>query len=108
MTFFNLSQLKIKQVLEGITVKSVSQDNTMLTFFEFEPFSIIPAHKHPNEQITYILEGKMEFTLEGNTKVLSAGEGVVIPSNIEHSAKVLDVQTKAIDTWNPVREDYKM
>ena len=107
MNFFRESDLNTKQVLEGISLRAVSGDETMMTFFKFKPNSIIPSHKHPHEQITYIIEGEMEFTLEGDTKVLKAGDGVVISSNHEHSAKILSKPTKAVDAWYPVREDYK-
>ncbi len=107
MSFFRKSELKEKQVLEGITLRAVSGDKTMMTFFEFEPNSVIPSHNHPHEQITYVIEGEMEFLLERETKVVKAGEGVVIPSNQEHSARILSTPAKAVDAWHPVREDYK-
>ena len=78
----------------------------MMTFFEFEPDAVIPSHKHPHEQITYIIEGEMEFTVEGETRLLKKDDGVVIRSNQEHSARVLDKPAKAVDAWYPVREDY--
>ncbi|MBT9537459.1 MAG: cupin domain-containing protein [Nitrospirae bacterium] len=107
MTFFKESDLKTEQILEGITLKAISGDKTMMTFFEFEPNAVIPSHKHPHEQITYVIEGEMEFTVEGETNVLRKGDGVVIPSNVEHSARVLDKPTKAVDAWYPIREDYR-
>lgn len=106
MNFFKESDLKARQVLEGITLRAVSGDKTMMTFFEFEPNAVIPSHKHPHEQITYIIEGEMEFTVEGETRLLKKGDGVVIRSNQEHSAKILNKPTKAVDAWYPVREDY--
>ncbi len=106
MNFFNESDLKAKQVLEGITLRAVAGDKAMMTFFEFEPNAIIPSHKHPHEQITYVIEGEIEFTVEGETKILKKGDGVVILSNQEHGAKILDKPTKAIDAWHPIREDY--
>ncbi len=106
MNFFKESDLKARQVLEGITLRAVSGDKTMMTFFEFEPNAVIPSHKHPHEQITYVIEGEMEFTVESETKVLKNGDGVVILSNQKHSAKILNKPTKAVDAWYPVREDY--
>ncbi len=108
MNFFRESDLKVRKVLEGITLKAVSGHKTMMTFFEFEPNAIIPIHKHPHEQITYIIEGEMEFTIKGEIRILKKGDGVVILSNQEHSAKILDKATKAIDAWYPIREDYLM
>lgn len=107
MRFFRESDLQTRKVLNGIVLKAVSGDKTMMTFFEFEPNAIIPSHKHPHEQITYVIEGEMEFTVEGETRILKKGDGVVILSNQEHSAKVLDKSTKAVDAWHPIREDYK-
>lgn len=106
MNFFKESDLKARKVLEGITLRAVSGNKTMMTFFEFEPNAVIQPHKHPHEQITYVIEGEMEFTVEGETKVLKAGDGVVIYSNQEHSAKVLNKPAKAVDAWYPIREDY--
>lgn len=104
MNFFKELDLKAKQIIEGITLRAVSGDKTMMTSFEFEPNAIIPSHKHLHEQLTYIIAGEMEFTVEGETKILKAGDGVVILSNQEHSAKILDRATKAVDVWYP--EDY--
>ncbi len=107
MIFFNEKDLKAKQILEGITLRAVSGNNTMMTFFEFASNAVIPSHKHPHEQITYVIEGEMEFTVEGETKILKEGDGVVIFSNQEHSARVLDKPAKAVDAWYPIREDYR-
>jgi len=106
MNFFEKSDLQAKQVLEGITLRAISGNKTMMTFFEFEPNAVIPPHKHPHEQITYVIEGEMEFTVEGETRILKNGDGVVILSNQEHSAKILNKPAKAVDAWYPIREDY--
>jgi quercetin dioxygenase-like cupin family protein len=79
----------------------------MLTFFTFEPEAIVPEHAHPNEQITLVTKGAMEFTLGEETRLLRAGDGVCIPPNAPHRAVVLDEPTEAIDAWNPPRDDYK-
>jgi len=49
----------------------------------------------------------MEFTLNGEIRILKAGDGVVILSNQEHSARILNRPTKAVDAWDPIREDYR-
>jgi quercetin dioxygenase-like cupin family protein len=58
------------------------------------------------DQITHVLEGKLELTVGGETQVAEAGKIVVIPSNIKHSAIALST-CKVIDVFNPVREDYR-
>lgn len=105
MSFFNVKELPKKEVKKGATVCSVFLENLMLTYFEFEPETEIPAHKHPHQQITLILEGEMEFKLGMETKILKSGEGAAVPPNTEHSARSL-TKARVIDAWNPIREDY--
>ncbi len=106
MKFFSESGLPEKNPLGGIRLKAISGDKTMITIFEFDLDAVIPAHRHPHEQITLIVEGELEFTVEGSTRILRQGDGVVIHSNEEHSAKVLKTPARAIDAWYPIREDY--
>jgi len=107
MTFFTVSDLLATEMLPGITRRAVYLDNVMLTFFDFEPGTVVPEHAHPHEQITYVLEGAMVFTLGEETRTLRPGDGVCIPPNVPHSASILDAPTRALDAWHPVREDYK-
>jgi len=45
VNFFKIGELKVKEVMNGITVRSVANKNSMITFFEFAPNSIVPKHK---------------------------------------------------------------
>jgi quercetin dioxygenase-like cupin family protein len=107
MTFFTESDLKKEDVLEGVALRAVWGEKTMMTFFEFQPHATLPPHKHPHEQITYVIEGEIEFTVEGETRTLRKGDGIVILSDQTHSAKVLGRPARAVDAWYPVREDYR-
>lgn len=107
MTFFRVTDLPATEPLPGVMRRAVWLERVMITFFEFKPNAVIPAHEHPHEQITYILEGEMEFTLDQETQRLSAGEGVCIPSGVRHGARILDRRTVVLDAWHPPREDYQ-
>ncbi len=105
--FFRKSDLKAKPVLEGVTLRAVAGDKTMMTFFDLKPQACIPPHRHPHEQISYVLEGEIEFTLEGEAKILRKGDGVVVGADKEHSVRVLDEPALAVDAWYPIRDDYR-
>src|SRR5271170_4453114 len=47
---------------------------------------IVPEHSHHNEQLTYILEGALKFSIDGREIVVHAGEVLCIPSNMPHRA----------------------
>ena len=44
------------------------------------------AHGHANEQIVWMLKGKMEFRLGSEQRVCGQGDVVVIPRGTEHEA----------------------
>ena len=92
--------------VQGCVVRSVSLSGVMMTFMEFEKGTSIPEHRHPHEQITYLVSGRMELWIEGVTHVLRAGDVAAIPSNVPHRALCTE-RCVAIDSWNPIREDYR-
>ena len=104
--YYNLKNMKELVTKQGITIKEVNLDNVMMTFMKFKPNTIIETHKHSNEQITIVIRGRAEFVVNGEKKILSEGEICAIPSNVEHSVKVLDEEAVLYDCWSPIREDY--
>jgi quercetin dioxygenase-like cupin family protein len=107
MSFYTVRDLPSTEMLPGVVRRAVYLEHTMMTFFEFEPGAVIPEHSHPHEQITYVVQGAMEFRLGDETRVLRAGEGACCPPHVPHSAVILDEPTVALDGWYPPREDYK-
>jgi quercetin dioxygenase-like cupin family protein len=65
----------------------------------------VPEHSHPNEQLTYILEGALKFWIDGKEIVVHAGETLCIPSNMPHQAEAL-ADTVDLDVFCPPRADW--
>jgi quercetin dioxygenase-like cupin family protein len=95
-----------KSPLAGFVFKEVHLNNVMITWVEMKPGSILPEHSHPHEQISLVVEGALELTVDGMTRVMRKGDVAIVPSNVKHSGRVLAEQTVAVDAWNPIREDY--
>ena len=54
---------------------------------DFAPGAVAPNHTHPGEEIIYVLEGSLEYQVEGKQPVtLHAGEVLFIPAGTIHSA----------------------
>ena len=52
------------------------------------PGVLAPNHSHPGEEIVYVIEGLLEYQLEGKPPVtLKAGEVLFIPAGTIHSAR---------------------
>ena len=66
---------------------------------------IVPEHSHHNEQLTYILDGALKFSIDGKEIVVHAGEVLCIPSNMPHKAEALE-DTVDLDIFSPPRADW--
>ena len=55
---------------------------------DFDPGVVSPNHTHPGEEIIYVLEGTLEYEVEGQPPVtLKAGDVLFIPAATIHAAK---------------------
>jgi quercetin dioxygenase-like cupin family protein len=55
---------------------------------DIDPGKAAPKHRHPGEEIVYVLEGQMQYQLEGEPPVtLKAGDVLFIPAGVPHTAK---------------------
>ncbi len=66
---------------------------------------IVPEHSHPNEQLAYVLQGALKFTIAGREQVVRAGEVLCIPPNVPHQAEALE-DTLDLDVFVPARADW--
>jgi quercetin dioxygenase-like cupin family protein len=54
----------------------------------FDPGGAFGRHSHPGEEIVYVLEGSLEYEVEGRAPVtLNAGQVLFIPAGTVHAAK---------------------
>jgi quercetin dioxygenase-like cupin family protein len=55
---------------------------------DIAPGVTAPNHKHPGEEIIYVIEGTIVYQLQGQAPVtLKAGDVLFIPTGVVHSAK---------------------
>jgi quercetin dioxygenase-like cupin family protein len=55
---------------------------------DIAPGVLAPNHSHPGEEVAYVIEGVLEYQLEGIPPVtLKAGESLFIPAGMIHSAR---------------------
>jgi quercetin dioxygenase-like cupin family protein len=55
---------------------------------ELDPEAPVFRHKHPGEEIIYVLEGTLEYAIDGQApKTYSAGEALMVPAETPHSVR---------------------
>ena len=67
---------------------SVPGREVIQTRVDFDPGAAFGNHSHPGEEIVYVIEGLLEYQVEGKPPVtLKAGEVLYIPAGTIHAAK---------------------
>jgi len=89
----------------------VNGKKAMLAQVHLKKGCVVPSHSHESEQLSYVVEGALQFLVEdrdgGGARevVVRAGEVLVIPSWVVHSAVALE-DTLDLDIFSPIRQDW--
>ncbi len=86
----------------------LSGEKMTLAQFRFAAGTVLAEHRHENEQFSMVLEGTMEFNIEGNSGPLTveAGQIVYLRPNILHGAKAI-TDAVILDVFSPPRADWE-
>jgi quercetin dioxygenase-like cupin family protein len=106
MELYNLKELNTKEPLPGYRVNFIHSANMTFAHWVIEQNAILPSHSHPHEQVTNVIEGSFQLNIGDEEIVLNPGMVIIIPTNATHSGKAL-TSCKIIDTFYPIREDYR-
>jgi len=106
MPFIDLNKIEPKQMIPGYKAKFIHSKNMTVSYWDTEAGYSLPEHSHPHEQVTSIIQGQFEFTVDGETQTMGPGSVCIIPSNAKHKGTSI-TDCKIIDVFYPVREDYK-
>jgi quercetin dioxygenase-like cupin family protein len=104
--FKDFNSIKPKNIIPGFNARFIHTDSQTLSLVEVEKGASLPTHSHFHAQISKVIEGEFELTVDGISKVCRKGDIAFIESNVEHSGKALTDCT-ILDIFTPVREDYK-
>ena len=74
--FGTFAALLEEQLSENISRRILSGKQAMIVWWSIGAGVHVEPHSHPNEQIAWILKGKMEFRLGSEQRVCSAGDVV--------------------------------
>jgi quercetin dioxygenase-like cupin family protein len=101
-----INDVEERALIPGTRVRFVHSERMTVAHWHFDPGIDLPEHSHPHDQITNILEGEFELTVDGVPEILSAGHYRVIPPDAVHSGRSITA-CKILDVFSPVRDDYR-
>src|SRR5262249_58101543 len=103
--YSSLAALPEERVTDKISRRLVAGEQGMIVWWSMKAGAHAAAHKHPHEQIFWMLKGKMEFRLGQERRICGPGDIAVIPGGVEHEAWFPE-DTEVIDVFSPPREDF--
>jgi quercetin dioxygenase-like cupin family protein len=106
-SFWKPEDIGTKVLAPGVTAKIASGEKMTLSLVTLAPGAVVPTHSHPHEQMGLMVSGTMEFTIEGETRVLSGNEMYFVPGGVPHAAKGGPRGALALDAFSPPREEYR-
>ena len=105
MQFFSWDEVRTEVMSDKISRKVITGEKAMVAQVFIAKDGVVPTHHHESEQITYILEGALQFEIEGRVIVVKKGQVLHIPSNVPHRAVALE-DTIDLDIFSPIRVDW--
>ena len=105
ISHYRWDEIASEKVTEMISRKVVTGEREMLAQIWLKKGAIVPTHSHESEQISYVIQGALKFTIQGEEFTVREGEVLHIPSNVPHQAEALD-DCFEMDVFSPIRQDW--
>lgn len=97
--------MEIEQLNDKLSRQMISGENATISQLLLKKGAAVPRHSHMNEQYSWILSGALKFVFDDREILVGAGEILLIPANVAHSAVALE-DTVDVDIFAPRREDW--
>ena len=104
-THHRWSEIEPEQLNPLVTRQFVVGAKTMLARIVLRKGAHVPTHHHFHEQISHVVEGVLEFRIDGKPVAVRAGEILCIPPDVPHEVVALE-DSVALDIFNPPRQDW--
>lgn len=88
---------------QGEVYLASGQRVSMRLWRDEEPTRDKPRHRHDYEVVGYVIAGRAELEIEGQTVRLEPGDSWLVPANAEHTYRILETFTAVEATAPPAQ-----
>ena len=77
---------------------------------DFAPGSSFPRHKHPGEEVIYVITGTVDYEIAGKWVTVKAGDVLFVPDGVVHAARnpgkepAAELATYVLEKGKPLTE----
>src|SRR5437763_2889795 len=104
MAFVDTNNLEAIERLPGWRGRFFHSPSMTFAHYDFTRGSSVHEHFHPQEEVWDLIEGEVELTIDGVTRVARPGLVAIVPGNVRHSVKAL-TDGRAIIVDYPLRRE---
>ena len=104
---FKSSELEWREPFEGVRRQVVTGAHATMCLYHLSKGQDLPQHQHPQEQIAYVISGKVEFIIgeAGEKRVFEEGAFYCLGPNVKHGARFLE-DSVILDVFAPAMTAY--
>lgn len=91
----------------GVEMRPMFGEGFLTCWVKLGPGAGVPQHAHVHEQIGVVTAGAIDVTVAGETRSLGVGEAYLVATNVPHAATAGPDGCELVETFVPVREDFR-
>jgi quercetin dioxygenase-like cupin family protein len=107
-TLYRWDDIPRERLTSLLDRRLITAERMMLAHVYLKKGCVVPMHEHENEQLTYILQGALQFYIGEEDEegvIVREGEVLHLPSRVPHKAVALE-DTLDVDIFSPPRQDW--
>jgi len=97
--------IEVEKLNNLLSRQMISGENATISQLLMKRGATVPRHSHVNEQYSWIISGALKFVFDDREILVSAGEILLIPAQVPHSAVAME-DTVDVDFFAPRRDDW--
>jgi quercetin dioxygenase-like cupin family protein len=98
MPFVDTHALRAREPLPGWEGRFLHAEHMTFAYYRVAAGASIHEHDHPNEEVWHVLEGELEVTIDGETRVAGPGWVALVPPNTPHAVRArTDARALVVD-----------
>ncbi|TAK19297.1 MAG: cupin domain-containing protein [Acidobacteria bacterium] len=83
-------EMSLERITEMVSRKVIAGARQRLAQVWLKRGALVARHAHDGEQITYVLDGALRYSVDGEDVMVRAGDVLVIPPGAKHQITVLE------------------
>jgi quercetin dioxygenase-like cupin family protein len=91
----------------GVEVRPIFGQSLLTCWITMAPGAGVPTHSHINEQSGVVIGGSVTITVNGESRVLTAGEAYLVAPDVVHEGVAGPDGAQLVESFTPVQEDFR-